>query len=181
MKNNGFTPFRDEQGKMGIGLSTLGVNNKSDFLKRCKLRLPNGNLSLTGFTLIELMLVVIIIGTLAALVIPRLAGRAEQARVTAAKADILSNIPLALDLYELDNGAYPTTQQGLDALVESPNTSPLAKNWNGPYLKKKPVDPWGNPYNYVYPGVNNKDDYDLFSVGKDGAEGGSDDIGNWED
>ncbi|MCG2712993.1 MAG: type II secretion system major pseudopilin GspG [Candidatus Omnitrophica bacterium] len=134
-----------------------------------------------GFTLIELMLVVIIIGTLAALVIPRLAGRAEQARNTAVKADILSNIPLALDLYELDNGVFPSTQQGLDALVEKPTTQPLVKNWNGPYLKKKPIDPWGNEYRYICPGINNIEDYDLFSIGKDGSEGGNDDIGNWED
>jgi len=134
----------------------------------------------SGFTLIELMLVVIIIGTLAALVIPRLAGRAEQARTTAAQADILSNIPMALDLYELDNGAYPTTQQGLLALVEQTTTPPLPKNWNGPYLKKKPVDPWGNDYRYSCPGTHNTEDYDLYSLGKDGTEGGDDDIGNWE-
>ena len=134
-----------------------------------------------GFTLIELMLVIIIIGTLAALVIPRLAGRAEQARKTAVKADILSNIPLALDLYELDNGLYPSTQQGLDALINKPTTWPLAKNWTGPYLKKRPVDPWGNDYRYICPGTHNSEDYDLFSIGKDGSEGGNDDIGNWED
>ncbi|MBI4845718.1 MAG: type II secretion system major pseudopilin GspG [Candidatus Omnitrophica bacterium] len=134
-----------------------------------------------GFTLIELMLVVIIIGTLAALVIPRLAGRAEQARITAAKADILSNIPLALDLYELDNGGFPTTQQGLAALVGKPTTPPMPKNWNGPYLKKKPVDPWGNPYQYISPGIHNRDDYDLYSFGKDMAEGGNDDLTNWEE
>ncbi|MDD5747047.1 MAG: type II secretion system major pseudopilin GspG [Candidatus Omnitrophica bacterium] len=133
-----------------------------------------------GFTLIELMLVVIIIGTLAALVVPRLAGRAEQARTTAAQADILSNIPMALDLYELDNGAYPTTQQGLAALVGQPTTPPLPKNWNGPYLKKKPVDPWGNDYRYACPGTHNTEDYDLYSLGKDGIEGGDDDLGNWE-
>jgi len=134
-----------------------------------------------GFTLIELMLVVIIIGTLAALVIPRLAGRAEQARVTAAKADLLSNMPLALDLYELDNGNFPSTQQGLAALVEKPTTPPIPKNWNGPYLKKSPIDPWGNSYRYLSPGVQNRDDYDLYSLGKDGTEGGDDDITNWEE
>ncbi len=134
-----------------------------------------------AFTLIELMLVVVIIATLAGLVIPRLAGRAEQSRTTAAKADILSNIPLALDLYELDNGTFPSTQQGLDALVTAPTSSPLPKNWNGPYLKKKPVDPWGNIYRYVSPGVHNSQDYDLYSIGKDATEGGNDDIGNWED
>ena len=134
-----------------------------------------------GFTLIELMLVVIIIGTLAALVVPRLAGRAEKARVTAAKADILSNIPLALDLFEMDNGSFPTTQQGLSALVEKPTTPPLPANWNGPYLKRKPVDPWGNTYQYVSPGVHNRDDYDLYSYGRDGTDGGDDDITNWEE
>lgn len=134
-----------------------------------------------GFTLIELMLVIIIIGTLAALVIPRFTGRAEQARITGARADILSNIPLALDLYELDNGNFPTTEQGLNALVTSPTIPPLPKNWNGPYLKKKPIDPWGNQYIYVCPGVHNKEDYDLHSLGKDGVEGGDDDIVNWEE
>ncbi|MFH2139092.1 MAG: type II secretion system major pseudopilin GspG [Candidatus Omnitrophota bacterium] len=134
-----------------------------------------------GFTLIELMLVVIIIGTLAAIVIPRFTGRAEQARNTAAKADLLSNIPLALDLYELDNGSFPTTEQGLASLVQKPNISPLPKNWNGPYLKKKPVDPWGQQYVYVSPGVHNKDDYDLHSLGKDGVAGGGDDLTNWEE
>ena len=134
-----------------------------------------------GFTLIELMLVVIIIGTLAALVVPRLSGRAEQARVTAAQADISSNIPLALELYELDNGVYPTTEQGLNALREEPTTPPIPKNWNGPYLKKKPVDPWGNQYNYVSPGTHNLDDFDLYSYGPDGAEGGGDDLVNWEE
>ncbi|MCM8812731.1 MAG: type II secretion system major pseudopilin GspG [Candidatus Omnitrophica bacterium] len=133
-----------------------------------------------GFTLIELMLVVMIIGTLAALVIPNLAGRAEKARITAAKSDIESNIPTALDLYELDNGAYPTTQQGLAALREKPTTPPLPKNWNGPYLKKKYLDPWGNVYQYVFPGVHNKDGFDLYSFGKDGVEGGGDDVANWE-
>ena len=133
-----------------------------------------------AFTLIELMIVVIIIATLAGLVVPRLAGRSEQARVTAAKADILSNIPLALDLYELDNGTFPTTQQGLEALVSKPSTSPVPKNWNGPYLKKKPIDPWGNNYNYVCPGIHNTEDYDLYSIGKDAVEGGDDDIENWD-
>lgn len=180
MKNKGFTSLeitgnevvRGERHKVERNFKKPLVFTACPIRKLC---------SLTGFTLIELMLVVIIIGTLAALVIPRLAGRAEQARNTAVKADILSNIPLALDLYELDNGAYPTTQQGLDALIEKPTTAPLAKNWNGPYLKKKPADPWGNQYRYVSPGVHNTEDYDLFSVGKDNSEGGNDDIGNWED
>ena len=133
-----------------------------------------------GFTLIELMLVIIIIGTLAAWVVPRLSGRAEQARITAARADVSSNLPLALDLYEMDNGAYPSTEQGLTALLQEPSVPPLPKNWSGPYLKKQPIDPWANQYRYVSPGIRNKQDYDLYSFGKDGVEGGEDDIGNWE-
>lgn len=135
----------------------------------------------TGFTLIELMLVVIIIGILVAMVVPRLAGRSEQARVAAAKADIESNIALALDLYELDNGHYPTTEQGLISLVTQPTSAPEPTNWNGPYLKKKkvPNDPWGRAYIYTCPGIHNQDDYDLYSYGPNGVEGGGDDIPNW--
>ncbi|MCP4649910.1 MAG: type II secretion system major pseudopilin GspG [PVC group bacterium] len=135
----------------------------------------------SGFTLIELMLVIVIIATLAAVVMPRFTGKAEIARITAAKAEILSNIPLALDLYELDNGSFPSTEQGISALVKKPNIAPLPKNWSGPYLKKKPIDPWGTPYTYISPGVHNKNDYDLYSMGKDGVEGGGDDITNWEE
>lgn len=134
-----------------------------------------------AFTLIELMLVVIILGVLVAMVAPRMAGRSEQARQAAARADIESNIALALDLYELDNGFYPTTDQGLDALRKAPTTPPLPKNWNGPYLKKRPQDPWGNPYHYVRPGIHNADDYDLSSFGPDGVEGNGNDITNWEE
>jgi len=130
-----------------------------------------------GFTLVELMLVVIIIGILVAMVMPRLAGRSEQARAAAAKADIEANIGSALDLYELDNGLYPTTEQGLGALLAKPAD---ASKWKGPYLKKKPVDPWGNQYLYRSPGTRNID-YDLFSMGKDGVEGGEDDVTNWEE
>jgi len=134
-----------------------------------------------AFTLIELMLVVMIIATLAALVIPKFTGRAEQAKVTAARTDITANMPTALDLYELDNGFFPTTEQGLAALRAAPSTSPVPAKWNGPYLKRKPVDPWGNPYHYDSPGTHNVNGYDLYSYGKDGAEGGKDDITNWEE
>ena len=106
------------------------------------------NFGRKGFTLVELMLVVIIIGTLVAMVMPRLAGRTEQARRAAAKADIEANIGSALDLYEIDNGSYP---ESLNALLEKPSG---ASAWKGPYLKKKPMDPWGNPYAYKYPGAH---------------------------
>ena len=126
-----------------------------------------------GFTLVELMLVVIIIGVLVAMVAPRLAGRSEQAKIAAAHADINANIASALDLYEVDNGSYP---EGLNALLEKPTNAP---NWKGPYLKKKKLtDPWNNEYRYTSPGIHNKD-YDLQSYGPDGVEG-SDDIKNWE-
>jgi len=134
-----------------------------------------------GFTLIELMLVVMIIATLAALVVPKFTGRAEQAKATAARTDITANIPTALDLYELDNGFFPSTEQGLAALRVAPTTSPMPSKWNGPYLKRKPLDPWGNPYRYENPGLHNINGYDLYSYGKDGAEGGKDDITNWDE
>ena len=130
----------------------------------------------SGFTLIELMLVVIIIGALVAMVLPRLAGRTEQARVSAAKADINSNIATGLKLYELDNGGYPPGDQGLDALIARPGN---AKNWNGPYIEKKPIDPWGKEYKYQSPGTHRPQDYDLYSLGKDGQVSG-DDVTNWE-
>jgi len=133
-----------------------------------------------GFTLIEIMLVVIIIGILVALVLPNFKGRSDQARVTAAKTDIEANLSTALDLYELDNGRYPNTQQGMAALLETPTASPVPSNWSGPYLKKKkiPKDPWGNDYKFVSPGTRNTGEYDLFSLGPDGIES-SDDITNW--
>lgn len=133
-----------------------------------------------AFTLIELMLVVIIIGVLAAMVVPRLAGRSEQARQAAAHADIEANIATALDLYELDNGQYPATEQGLAALISKPSSTPIPGNWRGPYLKKEPKDPWGRPYIYKYPGEHNIGDFDLGSWGRDGIEGGGDDVVNWQ-
>lgn len=129
-----------------------------------------------GFTLIELMLVVIIIGALSAMVLPRLVGRAEQARVSATRADIRANIATGLKLYELDNGTFPSTDEGLAALLSQ---APSAVNWNGPYLESKPIDSWGREYQYESPGSHRTQDYDLFSLGKDGKEGG-DDITNWE-
>lgn len=132
-----------------------------------------------GFTLIELMIVVIIIAALAAMVVPRLGSRSEQAKVTVAQADINSNIGLALKLYKLDNGRYPTTAQGLKALLQKPTSSPTPGNWNGPYLEKDPSDPWNNLYQYKSPGSHNSDGYDLYSFGTDGTEGTEDDVNNW--
>jgi general secretion pathway protein G len=130
-----------------------------------------------GFTLIEIMVVVVIIGILAALVVPNVMGRVDQANVTKAKQDI-QTIGAALDMYRLDNFKYPTTDQGLAALIAQPSD---ARNWRGPYLKgglRK--DPWNNDYRYVYPG--SRGEYDLFTLGADNQEGGEGtdaDIGNW--
>jgi general secretion pathway protein G len=136
-------------------------------------RRKNMSIKRRGFTLVELMLVVIIIGILVAMVAPRLAGRSEQAKAAAAKADIEANLSSALDLYEIDNGSYPDK---LDDLIIKPSS---ATNWKGPYLKRKPLDPWGNPYVYKYPGTHG--DYDLTSYGKSGVEGGGNDINNWDE
>jgi general secretion pathway protein G len=128
-----------------------------------------------GFTLTEIMLVVVIIGILAALVIPKIAGSSERARVTAAQADIKGGIKSAIGQYEVDNGFYPKSLQ--DLIVQPANS----KNWHGPYFDppQLPVDPWGNPYIYYYPGKHNPTSYDLLSIGPDGREGTDDDIGNW--
>jgi len=134
----------------------------------------------SGFTLIELMIVVVIIAALAAMVVPRLSGRTDQAKRTVAKSDISSNISMALKLYELDNGVFPSTEQGLAALVTAPSSAPVPNNWNGPYLESMPEDPWGYPYKYKSPGTRNKATYDLYSVGKDGQESTEDDINNWK-
>src|SRR5690606_1609401 len=134
-----------------------------------------------GFTLIEIMVVVVILGILAALVVPQIMSRPDQAKVTVAKGDIKA-ISAALDMYKLDNHSYPNTQQGLEALVRKPSGNPPARNWNPDgYLKRMPVDPWGNPYQYLAPGT--KGPFDLYSLGADGKESGSElnaDIGNWD-
>lgn len=134
-----------------------------------------------GFTLIEIMVVVVILGILAALVVPQVMSRPDQAKLTVTKGD-LQAISAALDMYKLDNHNYPSTQQGLEALVKRPTGSPAAKNWNKDgYLKKLPIDPWGNPYQYLTPGRHGA--YDLYSLGADGKLGGQGndaEIGNWD-
>jgi general secretion pathway protein G len=137
-----------------------------------------------AFTLLELMVVVVILGILAAFVVPRITKRPEDARVTKARIEI-ANLEQALELYYLDNGSYPTTEQGLSALIEQPQSGQIPENWKeGGYLAKSklPEDPWGNEYQYVSPGVHNRD-FDLYSLGKDGVEGGEGyeaDITNWD-
>ena len=130
----------------------------------------------SGFTLIEVMVVVVILGLLAAVVVPKIMGRQDQAMVEKAKVDI-SQIGNALNMYKLDNFVYPTTDQGLQALVTKPSGTPAPKNYSPEgYLPKAPIDPWGNPYQYLSPGVRGK--IDVYSLGPDGQQS-DDDIGNW--
>jgi general secretion pathway protein G len=133
-----------------------------------------------GFTLLEVMVVVVILGILAALVVPKIISRPDEARVIAAKQDIAS-LMQALKLYRLDNQRYPTTEQGLQALLAKPSTAPIPLNWKPDgYIERLPKDPWGNPYQYLNPGV--RGDIDVFSYAADGAPGGDGndaDIGSW--
>lgn len=134
----------------------------------------------SGFTLIEVMIVVVILGILASIVVPRVMDRPDDARIAKARVDIRA-IASALELYRLDNFGYPTTEQGLAALTAKPTSGPPAKNWkNGGYLDRLPTDPWGKPYQYLSPGLHGS--FDLYSFGADGradGEGPSADIGNW--
>jgi len=134
-----------------------------------------------GFTLIEIMVVVVIMGVLAALVVPKLLNRTGESKIAAAKVDI-ATIMQALKLYKLDNQRYPTTEQGLQALIEKPTGGPAANGWKaGGYVEKMPKDPWGNPYQYLSPGI--KGEIDVFSYGADGQPGGTGDdadIGSWD-
>ena len=128
-----------------------------------------------GFTLIELVVVMTILAILAILVVPRVVGRVEQSRRARALSD-LKNLGTCLDLYAADNGKYPTTEQGLAALQQEPNSEPRPRNWSGPYLKEElPADPWGNDYGYTSPGQFNDKSYDLVSFGPDGQPGGTGD------
>ena len=134
-----------------------------------------------GFTLIEVLVVVAILGILAAIIVPRIMDRPDEAKRVAAKADI-GAIVQALKLYRLDNGFYPSTDQGLGALVQRPTTNPVPGNWKqGGYLERLPKDPWGSDYQYLQPGV--RGELDVFSLGADrarGGEGSAADIGNWD-
>lgn len=134
----------------------------------------------TGFTLIEVIVVVVILGILASVVVPKVVNRTGQAQIVKAKQDIRA-MESALQLYRVDNFDYPTTDQGLSALAEKPTTSPEPRNWqSGGYIKSIPKDPWGNEYQYLSPGENGE--FDIVSLGKDGRPGGTDDnadIGNW--
>ena len=134
-----------------------------------------------GFTLIEIMVVIVIIGVLAALIVPKVMSRPDEARATAARVDIAS-IVQALNLYKLDNHRYPNTEQGLQALVKKPTISPIPENWKGNgYLERVPKDPWGHPYRYLQPGLHGE--IDVMSLGADGEVGGTGsdaDIGSWD-
>ena len=133
----------------------------------------------TGFTLVEIMVVVVILGILAVLIVPRVLGRSDEARQAAAKHDI-ATLMQSLKLYRLDNGRYPTNDQGLQALVTKPTSAPQPDNWK-PYLDKVPKDPWGNTYQYLSPGVHGE--IDVFTLGADNQPGGTGadlDIGSWQ-
>jgi len=126
--------------------------------------------SAAGFTLIEVMIVIVILGVLGAMIVPNVLGRSDQARIAAAKSD-LNSLAGALEIYHLDNHTFPSTEQGLNALIDKPSGSPEAKSWNpGGYIKKLQNDPWGNAYVYISPGKES--DFDLYSLGKDGKSGG---------
>lgn len=141
--------------------------------------LPDTLRALRGFTLIELMVVLVIIGVLAALIVPNVLDRTDDARSTAARTDV-NNLTQALKLYKLDNQRFPSTEQGLNALTARPSTSPVPPNWRR-YLDKLPTDPWGRPYQYLNPGLHGE--VDVLSLGADGQPGGDGkdaDIGSWQ-
>ncbi len=167
-------PFPDATApqRWGRGLSAHLHRRRSAALVR-------GSPRRRGFTLIELMVVLVIIGVLAALVVPNVLDRADDARATAARTDV-NNLMQALKLYRLDNQRYPSAEQGLQALVARPTAAPAPINWK-PYLDKLPNDPWGRPYQYLSPGI--KGEVDVLSLGADGQSGGEGrnaDIGSWQ-
>jgi general secretion pathway protein G len=138
--------------------------------------------SRNGFTLLEILVVIIVLGLLAGLVGPRIIGRVSEAKGATAQTQ-LELMSVALDNYRLDNGYYPTTEQGLAALRTAPRGEPVPRNWRGPYLRRDvPLDPWDRPYSYQSPGEHNPDSFDLFSYGRDGQPGGDgedEDVTNW--
>ena len=160
---------------------TQGHRSRADYNGPMQNALTRVRARRGGFTLIEIMVVIVILGILAALVVPRILDRPQEARVTAAKADIATIIG-ALKLYKLDNQRYPTTDQGLVALVTKPEQPPIPPNWKpGGYLERLPKDPWGRAYQYLNPGL--KGEIDVFSFGADGQPGGTGpdaDIGSWD-
>ncbi|MEE8118758.1 MAG: type II secretion system major pseudopilin GspG [Gammaproteobacteria bacterium] len=133
-----------------------------------------------GFTLIEVMVVLVIIGILASLIAPKILGRQQDAMIVKTRADIRT-LESALGMYKLDNFSYPSTDQGLEALIQNPGGTPAPRNWrSGGYIDRLPKDPWGNPYQYMSPGTHAE--IDIFSLGADGQLGGTEvnaDIGNW--
>lgn len=134
-----------------------------------------------GFTLIEVMVVVVILGILAAFIVPKIIGRPDEAKIAKVKSDVRT-LQTALDLYRLDNGTYPTSDQGLQALIQKPTIEPIPSGWKGGYIQKLNDDPWGRPYHYLNPGEHLE--VDIFSYGPDGKPGGvglKAEIGNWSD
>ena len=167
------------RGRRRRGAFARRRDTSADYNGPMRLRLPRRGHH--GFTLIEIMVVIVILGVLAALVVPRVLSRPDEARAVAAKSDIAA-ITQALKLYKLDNQRYPTTEQGLAALAARPEVPPLPPNWKpGGYLEKLPKDPWGRPYQYLNPGL--KGEVDVMSYGADGQPGGTGvdaDIGSWD-
>lgn len=159
MSSKAVLPFTSPRSTSGITLTRVRKSHK-----------------FKGFTLIEVMVVVVILSILAAIVVPKIMDRPEQARITKAKSDIRA-LEAALNLYRLDNMIYPTTEQGLEALVSKPSSSPEARNWKeGGYLDRLPADPWGNSYMYLSPGTHGS--VDIYTAGLD-MQSTDDDIGNW--
>lgn len=152
------------------------------YLNNRNFRCPQSHLRTPGFTLIEVLVVIVILGVLAAVVVPKVMGRPDEARVIAAKQDVNSLVQ-ALKMYRLDNQRYPSAEQGLNALVSKPTVAPIPNNWKpGGYVDRLPKDPWGNAYQYLNPGVRTPD-IEVFSFGADGQPGGEGidaDIGSWQ-
>ena len=170
--------MRAENIDCGLRVADCGLKTTADADSRFEARNPK-SARRPAFTLIELMLVLVILATLAAIVTPRLTGQSKRAKVVAAQSQI-AELGTALDAFEISVGRYPTTTEGLPALIQQPTTE--ATDWNGPYLSKNvPLDPWGNEYQYRCPGQYNPDGYDLYSYGPDGKQGGDDDIANWSE